>query len=92
MGRVLLLNHDPSVWTKGEHCRGTTTIDECYFEPLTSCSLRDAGNPANWTKFVPFTGMVDKIKDDRFVYSDAMAICHDPVEAYRWVPQVREAV
>ncbi|WIA43713.1 hypothetical protein OEZ86_010141 [Tetradesmus obliquus] len=47
-GRVLLLDYE-SPWTRGSprsYCQGgALALDECYFEPVSSCSLRDAYGP-----------------------------------------------
>uniref|UniRef100_A0A383VK11 Uncharacterized protein n=1 Tax=Tetradesmus obliquus TaxID=3088 RepID=A0A383VK11_TETOB len=55
-GRVLLLDYQ-SPWTRGSprtYCQGgALALDECYFEPVSSCSLRDAYGPdvvAEWGK------------------------------------------
>ncbi|WIA15626.1 hypothetical protein OEZ85_002253 [Tetradesmus obliquus] len=55
-GRVLLLDYQ-SPWTRGSpktYCQGgALALDECYFEPVSSCSLRDAYGPevvAAWGK------------------------------------------
>jgi hypothetical protein len=43
LGRVLLLAPAPNdVWLQGAYCQGATTLDTCFFEPLSNCSMADA--------------------------------------------------
>jgi hypothetical protein len=38
--RILVLYPTPNhLWMNGSYCKDFTTIDECYFEPFTSCSV-----------------------------------------------------
>lgn len=39
-GRVLILDYGDE-WVQGSFCRGFPTMDTCFFEPISSCSLRD---------------------------------------------------
>ncbi|WIA43703.1 hypothetical protein OEZ86_010133 [Tetradesmus obliquus] len=57
-GRVLLVDYQ-SPWTRGpphSFCQGgALAVDECYFEPISSCSLRDAYGPdvvAAWGQYL----------------------------------------
>lgn len=45
LDRVLILDFQDT-WTKGAlkgsgYCRGLQTLDTCYFEPLSTCSMED---------------------------------------------------
>ena len=41
-GRILLFAATPDgIWTRGEFCDGYKTFYECYFEPVSSCTLND---------------------------------------------------
>lgn len=43
MDRILLLAPQPQFeWVQGHYCEGMETLDECYFEPLSSCTILDA--------------------------------------------------
>lgn len=43
LDRILILMPQPDVeWNTGKYCEGMDTIDECYFEPLSSCTVLDA--------------------------------------------------
>lgn len=43
MNRILLLSPQPNFeWVQGKFCEGTDTLDECYFEPVSSCTILDA--------------------------------------------------
>ena len=39
-GRVLLLDYGDE-WVEGTYCRGFPTMDTCFFEPISSCTLKD---------------------------------------------------
>ncbi|KAG0576738.1 hypothetical protein KC19_5G104100 [Ceratodon purpureus] len=42
LNRILVLSPQPNFeWNNGEYCKGMDTIDECYFEPLSSCTIYD---------------------------------------------------
>lgn len=42
MNRILVLAPQPNFeWVQGKFCEGTDTMDECYFEPLSSCTIHD---------------------------------------------------
>jgi hypothetical protein len=43
MGRVLVIVEDPGVWVNTPYCTDSNlrTLDECYFEPMSSCSRLD---------------------------------------------------
>ena len=38
-GRVLILDYGDE-WVEGSFCQGLPTMDTCFFEPISSCSLR----------------------------------------------------
>ena len=38
LGRVLLIDYDDQ-WVEGAFCRNYPTMDTCFFEPISSCSL-----------------------------------------------------
>lgn len=41
--RILVLAPQSNVgWVQGQFCEGLDTMDECYFEPLSSCTIYDA--------------------------------------------------
>jgi len=43
LNRILVLNPQPNYeWVNGWFCQNTSTLDECYFEPLSSCTVHDA--------------------------------------------------
>ncbi|KAL6757151.1 hypothetical protein V8C86DRAFT_2630272 [Haematococcus lacustris] len=41
MGRVFVIGQEVSVWMRGKHCEGSRTLDECYFQPVSSCNYAD---------------------------------------------------
>ncbi|KAJ9529465.1 hypothetical protein QJQ45_013808 [Haematococcus lacustris] len=41
MGRVFVIGQEVSVWMRGKHCKGSRTLDECYFQPVSSCNYDD---------------------------------------------------
>lgn len=58
LNRTLVLFPQPNYeWVQGKFCEGLETLDECYFEPLSSCSIADAFgsdlevSPQNLLKF-----------------------------------------
>lgn len=49
LGRILVLYPQPhGQWIDGPFCIGAYTIDSCYFEPISSCSIWDAMGHHNW--------------------------------------------
>lgn len=43
LDRILVLNPQPHYeWVNGWFCQNKTTLDECYFEPISSCTVHDA--------------------------------------------------
>lgn len=43
LDRILVLYPQPAFeWTNGLFCQGTSTLDQCYFEPLSNCTVADA--------------------------------------------------
>lgn len=43
LDRILVLNPQPNYeWVNGWFCQNTNALDECYFEPLSSCTVDDA--------------------------------------------------
>ena len=43
LDRILVLYPQPNYeWVNGWYCNGTSALDECYFEPLSSCTINDA--------------------------------------------------
>lgn len=43
LDRILVLYPQPAYeWVNGWFCTDTTSLDECYFEPLSSCTIADA--------------------------------------------------
>lgn len=54
LDRILVLYPQPhGNWVDGPYCTGAHTIDSCYFEPISSCSIYDAMNHDLWEK-LPF--------------------------------------
>jgi len=52
-GRILVLYPTPNLsWVKGVFCEDYDTLDTCYFEPITSCSVYDI-----------FGGKLEKLDD-----------------------------
>lgn len=42
LDRILVLWPQPGQdWLSGSYCDGTDTLDDCYFEPLSSCTIYD---------------------------------------------------
>ncbi|KAG0563996.1 hypothetical protein KC19_8G074500 [Ceratodon purpureus] len=60
MDRILVLSPQPhNNWVNGRFCEGMDTIDECYFEPLSSCTIFDVlgdmeYSDENLNKFMEF--------------------------------------
>lgn len=49
LGRVLVLYPQPlGEWMDAPFCLGAYTLDSCYFEPISSCSIRDAMGHRKW--------------------------------------------
>jgi hypothetical protein len=45
IGRIYLLSYNPNttIYTDGDYCPERSAIDGCFFLPISSCTLEDAG-------------------------------------------------
>mmetsp|Transcript_9470 Transcript_9470/g.16765 ORF Transcript_9470/g.16765 Transcript_9470/m.16765 type:complete len:408 (+) Transcript_9470:311-1534(+) len=78
LGRILILG-DGGLWTSGTFCTGARRIDECFFEPLSSCSYDDI--PSNISQYDGTHNQTDQfVRADGMKISDWKAV---PQEFYK---------
>ena len=103
LDRILVLWPQPGQdWLRGSYCDGTDTLDDCYFEPLSSCTIYDVfGNVTfsdalfdtiPWLDWATYTNnsypiLRDSVSGGKFLYHDTPKMFHELLRSGNISPQ-----